>query len=99
AVMDRRGLAAAGRWLWLTYFAALGLGFIMVEIALLQRFLLFLGQPIYTYAIVLGGLLVFTGVGSHVAGRWQAEPARLLARVLPAALVVLAVTAVLTPVV
>jgi hypothetical protein len=72
-VMDRRGLQMDGHWGWLAYFAALGLGFIMVEIALLQRFLLFLGQPIYTYAVVLAGLLIFSGIGSSAAGKWKME--------------------------
>jgi len=70
AALNRKGLQAQRRWSWLVYFAALGLGFIMVEIALLQRFLLFLGQPIYTYAVVLAGLLMFTGMGSYAAGRF-----------------------------
>ena len=88
-----------GRWGWLGYFAALGLGFIMVEIALLQLFLLFLGQPIYTYAVVLAGLLVFTGIGSHAAGRWVAEPRRVLKRVLVCAIVLVMIMAVTAPVV
>jgi hypothetical protein len=80
---------------WLAYFAALGLGYIMVEIALLQRFLLFLGQPIYTYAVILAGLLIFTGVGSWVAGRMKRANA--LSRSLVVALAVVAMTALITP--
>lgn len=99
ALLDRRGLQIEGRWGWLGYFAALGLGFIMVEIALLQLFLLFLGQPIYTYAVVLAGLLVFTGIGSHAAGRWVAEPRRVLKRVLVCAIVLVMIMAVTAPVV
>jgi Spermine/spermidine synthase domain len=98
-LLDRRGLQIEGRWGWLGYFAAIGLGFIMVEIALLQRFLLFLGQPIYTYAVVLAGLLVFSGIGSHAAGRWGAELDRILKRVLLSAIVLVMIMAVLTPVV
>ncbi len=99
ALLDRRGLQIEGRWAWLAYFAALGLGFIMVEIALLQRFLLFLGQPIYTYAVVLAGLLIFTGIGSHAAGNWgaDAEPLRTLKRALLGAIVLVPITAVITP--
>ncbi|HUA16668.1 MAG TPA: hypothetical protein VMG31_15345 [Verrucomicrobiae bacterium] len=99
ALLHRRGLAVHGRWGWLGYFAALGLGFIMVEIALLQRFLLFLGQPIYTYAVVLAGLLIFTGVGSSVAGRWKAGACAILQRVLLAAIIVVPLMALLTPLV
>lgn len=75
-LLNRKGLAVEGCWSWLGYFAALGLGFIMVEIAFLERFLLFLGQPIYAYAVVLAGLLVFTGVGSYAAGKFHTEHLR-----------------------
>jgi len=72
----------------------------MVEIALLQRFLLFLGQPIYTYAVVLAGLLIFTGIGSYTAGRWAApELPGTLKRVLVGAIILVPVVAVITPVV
>ena len=81
--------------LWLAYFAALGLGYIMVEIALLQRFLLFLGQPIYTYAVILAGLLIFSGVGSWIAGRMKQTHA--LSRSVVVALVVVVITALITP--
>ncbi len=97
AVFRSEGLAVERRWTWLAYFAALGLGFIMIEIALLQRFLLFLGQPIYTYAVVLAGLLVFTGMGSHFSGTWKAEPADMLKRLLPFLLLVVIATSILTP--
>jgi len=98
-LLKRRGLQLEGRWSWLGYFAALGLGFIMVEIALLQRFLLFLGQPIYTYAVVLAGLLIFTGIGSHAAGGWSHEPGRTLKRALLCAIVLVPIMAVITPIV
>jgi hypothetical protein len=69
AWFGRKGLQLRGRWRFLTYFASLGLGFILIEIVLLQRFQLFLGQPIYTFSVVLASLLAFTGVGSYLAGR------------------------------
>lgn len=96
-VFSRRGLVARGRWGWLAYFAALGLGFMLIEIALLQRFLLFLGEPIYTYAAVLAGLLIFTGAGSYAAGKFTLEPDRALRRVLPLALLVMLAIALITP--
>jgi Spermine/spermidine synthase domain len=96
ALLNRRGLQVERRGSWLGYFAALGLGFIMVEIALLQRFLLFLGQPIYTYAVVLAGLLIFTGIGSHAAGRFG--PAS-LKRVLLCIVGLVPITALITPIV
>jgi hypothetical protein len=69
----RQGLRVSGRWAFLTYFAGLGLGYILIEIVLLQRLQLFLGQPIYTFAVVLVSLLTFTGAGSYLAGRIRAE--------------------------
>jgi Spermine/spermidine synthase domain len=96
ALLNRRGLQVEKRGSWLGYFAALGLGFIMIEIALLQRFLLFLGQPIYTYAVVLAGLLIFTGIGSYAAGRFG--PAS-LKRVLLCVVGLVLITALITPMV
>ena len=66
---NRQGFRADGRWGFLTYFACLGFGFILIEIVLLQRLSLFLGQPIYTFSVVLGSLLISTGTGSYLAGR------------------------------
>ena len=48
---------------YLLYFALLGLGFLFIEIPLLQRFILYLGQPAYAFAIVVSALLVAAGVG------------------------------------
>jgi hypothetical protein len=50
---------------YLLYFSLLGLGFLFVEIPLLQRFILYLGQPAYAFAVVVGALLVASGVGSR----------------------------------
>jgi hypothetical protein len=92
-----RGLQIPRSWSLLVYFAGLGLGFIMIEIVFIQRFLLFLGEPVYTFAVVLAGLLGFTGIGSWVVGR-VADPHRSsLVWIIPSLLVVLLLTAVLSP--
>ena len=49
------------------YFLALGLAFLFIEIAYIQRFILFLGHPLYAVAVVLTGFLVFAGGGSALA--------------------------------
>jgi len=54
---------------YLLYFSCLGLGFMLVEIPLIQKFILFLGQPLYAIVVILSGLLVFSGVGSLLAGK------------------------------
>lgn len=51
------------------YFAALGLAFLFIEIAFMQRFVLFLGHPLYAIAVILCGFLVFAGLGSGYAAR------------------------------
>jgi MFS family permease len=63
----------------------------MIEVALLQRFTLFLGQPIYTLAVVLASLLIFSGIGSYAVSRFT-SPSR--PRFIPIILAVLAVIAV-----
>jgi len=52
------------------YFAALGLGFMFFEIALIQKLTLLLGYPTYTLTVTLFALLVFSGLGSLVAERY-----------------------------
>ena len=46
------------------FFAAIAIGFMAVEIALLQKFGLFLGHPNYALSVVLAALLLFSGIGS-----------------------------------
>lgn len=57
----------------LGYFVCLGLAFILVEIALMQYFTLFLGYPIYSLVAVLSSLLLFSGFGSGWSGRIAAD--------------------------
>lgn len=94
---SRQGLRVPNRGRFLVYFAGLGLGFIMIEIALLQRFTLFLGQPVYTFAVVLAALLIFTGLGSALADKFGASIRKNLRFIIPLILVTLLVTAFLTP--
>jgi hypothetical protein len=53
------------------YFAFLGVGFMVVEVALMQRFTLFLGNPVLAVASVLAALLASSGLGSYAARMWQ----------------------------
>ena len=51
------------------YFLAIGLAFMFMEIAFIQKFLLFLAHPLYAVAVVLCAFLVFAAAGSWFAGR------------------------------
>ena len=97
AKFSRQGLSVPHRGSFLVYFAGLGLGFIMIEIALLQRFTLFLGQPVYTFAVVLAALLIFTGIGAALSDRFGASARKSLRVIVPLILLTLLVTAFLTP--
>ena len=58
------------------YYILIALAFMGVEIAMIQRLILFLGHPVYAVSIVLGGLLLFAGLGSLLTStdrfcRWR----------------------------
>ncbi len=68
----RGRLAGAGRRArvpFLLYFASLGAGFIVVEVVLVQRCVLFLGHPAHALTVVLFAILLFSGLGSLLSGR------------------------------
>ena len=65
-----RGRRTKQRVLPLLYFVAIGLGYILVEIAFIQRFVLFLGHPTYALTVVIFLLLLSSGGGSLVSRRW-----------------------------
>ena len=55
---------------FLVYFAGIGVGFIFIEIALIQKLTLLLGQPLYSIVVTLFSILIFTGLGSFLSARW-----------------------------
>ncbi len=61
------------------YFLAIGFAFMFMEIAFIQKFVLFLAHPLYAVAVVLCAFLVFAAAGSWLAGRWQAANKVLIA--------------------
>jgi predicted membrane-bound spermidine synthase len=90
------GTARRVRLPFLLYFASLGAGFIVVEVVLVQKCVLFLGHPAYALTVVLFALLLWSGLGSLASGRLgEAGLVRRLRWVIlaVAALVVLAVLA------
>jgi len=54
-------------------FALIGIGFMLIEISLIQRFILYLGQPVLSMAVLLFSLLTGAGLGSLYSGRLTAE--------------------------
>ncbi|WP_434034122.1 spermidine synthase [Cupriavidus sp. a3] len=58
------------------YFLAVGVGFMFVEIAFIQKFILFLSHPLYAIAVVLCAFLCFAGLGSRYSQRLPARDGR-----------------------
>lgn len=68
-----RGRLRRGPELWRgsAYFCAIGLAFLLVEAAWIQRFILYLGHPSYSTTVVLAALLLGAGIGAATAQRFR----------------------------
>ncbi len=83
---------------FLLYFLCIGAGYILIEMALIQKFVLFLGHPTYALTVVIFSLLVSSGLGSYFSRRILGDDQRRLFRaLLLIALLVALLAAVLTP--
>ena len=65
-----------GRGLAFCYFLLLGLGFLALEMSLMQRFTLLMGDPLLAVAVVLSGFLFFSGCGSLCSRQWTRSPSQ-----------------------
>jgi hypothetical protein len=64
-IVAGRGQARPRGWLaWLVYFGSLGAGFMLIEVSVLQNFVLLLGHPVYSLTVTLFSLLLGTGLGA-----------------------------------
>ena len=55
----------------LAYFAAIGTGFMLIEVSMLQRLIVFLGHPVYSLSVILFVLLLAGGLGSYLSTRFS----------------------------
>lgn len=69
------GWKGKGKSFTFVYFSCLGIGFMFFEIVLIQVFSLFFGNTIYAAAMVISGMLIFSGLGSLFSTKlgWQAK--------------------------
>lgn len=72
-VFERRRLDVAGSIPLLLYFACLGAGYMTFELGAMQILTVYLGDPAYSLALVLAGLLVATGIGAALSSRLPGE--------------------------
>jgi len=68
-----RGTNCPSRGRLSLYFLLLGLAFLFIEMAFIQKFTLFLSHPLYAVAVVLAAFLVFAGLGSAYSARLEAR--------------------------
>ncbi len=88
-----RGLGSVA-WRTGAYFTAIGLAFFFVEIAFIQKLILFLGHPTYAIAVVLTGFLVFAGLGARASERFARVISARLGSDRPAAAIDIAVAGI-----
>lgn len=82
-VLRREGLRAPHAGRHLAYFLGLGAGFMFLEISTIQRLVLYLGHPTYSLTVVLACFLLFAGLGSLFAGRFNASPGGAIRVIVP----------------
>jgi predicted membrane-bound spermidine synthase len=79
---------------FLPFFMFIGAGYILIEVGLIQKFVLFLGNPTYALTVVIFSMLISSGVGSAVSRRLVGESEGGLVKALGAVTMLAAVLAV-----
>jgi spermidine synthase len=69
-------LKERGKLRMIAYFVALGMGFMLIEISVIQKLNLFISNPLYSVALVIGALMIFSGIGAGYAARYRGEAAK-----------------------
>jgi len=95
--LSRRGALTRSSLAPVSYFGCLGLGFIFVEICLMQRLTLLLGHPSLSLAVVLFSLLAFAGLGSLSSRKLGADTPAFLRTVLLVNIAIILAGVVLLP--
>jgi hypothetical protein len=65
---------------FLSYFVCIGTGYILIQVALIQKFVLFLGHPTYALTVIIFSMLISSGVGSFFSRRFAGDAAGLRLR-------------------
>jgi hypothetical protein len=72
---------------FLLYFLGLGLGFLLIEISFVQKYVLLLGYPTYSLSVTIFSLIVSAALGAAVCRRGWGRPRRFLLGLLATTLV------------
>lgn len=68
-VLGERLPAGKGVRTFLLYFVCIGVGYILIQVALIQKFVLFLGHPTYALTVIIFSMLISSGLGSFWSSR------------------------------
>lgn len=81
---------------FLLYFVCIGVGYILIQVALIQKFVLLLGHPTYALTVIIFSMLVASGLGSYFSRSLAGSEQRLV-RVLIAVAILVGALAVAAP--
>ena len=91
------GLSGRHTTAYLLYFLGLGLGFMLIEVSFIQKYVLLLGYPTYSLSVTLASLLIFTALGASLSRRGWGNPRRFLLRLLGTTVALVLVETLLLP--
>ena len=83
------------RFLW--YFVAIGAGYILIQVSLIQKFVLFLGRPTHALTVIIFSMLISSGIGSYWSRRVGDTDRRLTGVFLGIAALVVLLAAIASP--
>ena len=96
---SKTGLAVPHAKSWSLYFTAIGIGFMLIEIGLMQKSVLFLGSSLYSLPVILASILLSAGCGSWLVSTTNWEPRQSISILGSLLLInIIAIAAFLTPV-
>jgi hypothetical protein len=72
-IRRHEGASAGGFTAQIAYFSLLGAGFMLIEVSLIQKLILYLGYPVLSLSVILFALLLGGGLGSLYSQRWATE--------------------------
>jgi hypothetical protein len=72
-LLGERLPAEKGVRVFLLYFVCIGAGYILIQVALIQKFVLFLGHPTYALTVIIFSMLISSGLGSYCSRRLTGE--------------------------
>lgn len=85
---------------FLLYFLLIGAGYIVIQVALIQKFVLLLGHPTYALTVIIFSMLISSGFGSFFSKRLaRDETGTRLVRILMLIAVTVSIVALISPVV